>query len=733
MSFLTEDGTEGSASPGPPEDDSEAGPLSSTRRSLLEELEPGGGGGLGEPLLWRGCPPSLSMPSSAPRPPMDAGGSALLPQPLASSTLLSDGDELGEGPWSRMAGGRMGSPRWALLGPGGSLSSPQPQCCGRVPGGHEVSPPRAPHLRGGLSSCIPEAAAQHCPGVPRGPAPGWAGLGIAPPAVPNLEVTVLKLGDSSGGSELFVSAMETLEPSEARGGPGAQHCCSPQPKGAGGQELGKPPAPTGAGAQELPPSSLPKAERKQGEDFSGGSRAAPCCKAGSDVGDVGELLVQLQGCRLGGSPPCTPGPLCSPASLATGDVTAWDLESPRHLHVTPRTKSRLQAYAAKLSTSSSSSSLFDETLEMPRRPPRLRAPRSVPRDPATTSGHCITPWGGDVSGGDREGTTGSLDDTEILPRAPSQPPSRASSSSSSSPTVLLVPGGHGHPQHSPLGAQGSSHVTSSPSPGVLEWQDPSPLGTHQPPWPHGSSSHLPAPWPSGSTAVELGGSAVPLSPASCSTRCPEEHLKEEEQGQTPSEWHSPSTGTTSPEDTVVRDKPVCPVSPRPLSDETLRRQLRALGDTPGPITELTRRLYLRRLEKLARGARGKPAGESRGSPTPGCSLGCQHGADGAARRSPRAQPRAGGRAADRPHPRLRPGRAGAGPAVRPSRPEPALAGRAGQVQLQLPPPRPQVGLRRCPTCAPCWAGGTKWGGIEPQSRGFASPGSPRTCHCAPTA
>ncbi|NWR64041.1 ANKL1 protein, partial [Bucorvus abyssinicus] len=110
LSFLTEDGTEGSISPGPPEDDSLAGPLSSTRRSLLEELELGGGCGLGEPLLWRGCPPSLSIPSFAPQPPMDPGGSALLPQPLASSTLLLDGDDLAEGPWSQITGGRTGVP-----------------------------------------------------------------------------------------------------------------------------------------------------------------------------------------------------------------------------------------------------------------------------------------------------------------------------------------------------------------------------------------------------------------------------------------------------------------------------------------------------------------------------------------------------------------------------------------------------------------------------------------------
>ena len=685
LSFLTEDGTEGSVCSRLPEDGSEAGPLSSTRRSLLEEPELGGGCGLGEPPLWLGCPLEslfLSIPSLGPWPQADPRGSALPPQPLASSTLLSAGDELGdelgEGPWSRTVGGRTGGPPWALpepgtaaspgpspqqeFGPGGSLSSPQPQHCSRVLGEHGASP-RAPLLPGGLSSCsvacqspgdgdIPGAAAQHPPGVPQGPPMGWAGLGIVAPAAPDLGTTVLEagarawdrssLGDSSGASECFVSAVETLEPSEAGGCPGAWHRCSPQPRAAGGLELGEAPSPTRAATWELPPASPPNAERVQGEDFGGGSRAAPCCKDGSDMGDTGELLARFQGCSLWGSPPCTPEPLHSLASLAAGDVTPRGQEPPRHRHVTPRTKSRLQASTAWLSASSSSS-LFDETLEMPRRPPRLRAPRGVPRDPATTSGHCITPWGEDVSSGNGEGT-GSLDDTEILPGAPSQPSSPLGASSSpgssptvllcprdhgctqdsppdaqgspgSSPTVLLCPGDHGCTQDSPPDAQGSPCATGSPSPRVLEggsgWQDPSPLGTHEPL----SSSRLLAPRLPGSTAVELGSPAVPLSPAGCSTHCSREHLEDEEQGQAPSERHSPGTeATTSPKDAAVQDRRACTVPPRPLSDEALRRRLRALGDDPGPVTELTRRLYLRRLEELARGPRGRPAGESWGSP-----------------------------------------------------------------------------------------------------------------------
>ncbi|KAM6310528.1 ankyrin repeat and LEM domain-containing protein 1 [Podargus strigoides] len=602
LSFLTKDGTEGDVPSGLPKGGSGDAPLSSTRRSLLEELELGGGCGLGEPPLWPGCPLSLAVPSLTPWPHRDPGGSALPLQPLASSTLLSAGDELGGGPQ-----GWMRAPPWAVpeaspgdnsshppqgdFGPGGSRSSPQPQSCGRVLGGHRA-PPRVGVLEVG--------ARDDC-----------------------------SLGDSSGDSECFVSALETLEPSEARGCLGAPRCCSPR--------------------------SPPNAELVQGE----GLGASPCCGGGSDVGDVGELLAQLQGCSLQSSPPCTPAPPGSPASLSAGDVTPQGQEPPEYRHVTPRTKSRLQRSAAQLSASSSSS-LFQQTLEMPRRPPRLRGPRAVPRDPATTSGHCVTPQGEDMSSGDREGT-GSLEDTQILPRAPSLPPGD-SGSSGSGPTVLLLPGDLGHPQDTPSDAQGSpgsspmvpgdiGHPQDTPSdaqgspgsspmvpgdlghpqdtppdalgspsssPRVLEGgsggQDPSPLGTHQPS--HGSFHHLLVPRLPGSATVGLGTPAVPLSPTRCSAQ---EHLEDEDEGRAPTERHRLGTeATTGTGDTVVQGGRACVAPPRPLSDEGLRRRLRALGDNPGPVTELTRWLYLRRLEELARAPRAHPDGPcGAGTATPG--------------------------------------------------------------------------------------------------------------------
>ncbi|XP_067168782.1 ankyrin repeat and LEM domain-containing protein 1 isoform X2 [Apteryx mantelli] len=177
------------------------------------------------------------------------------------------------------------------------------------------------------------------------------------------------------------------------------------------------------------------------------------------------LPALLQACSLGGSSP--PGP-----------------EPPRLCHVTPRTKSRLEASAARFSaaassSSSSSSSLFSETLQMPRRPPRRRGPAVPPR-------HHVTLRDGDAS--DLEGT-GSSDATVLLSGQPGLSQG-AGGSPGSSPTVLLGSGERGRP--------------------------------------------------------------------------------------------------------VDTDEP-----PQPLSDATLLRELRRLGADPGPVTALTRRVYVQRLAALS--------------------------------------------------------------------------------------------------------------------------------------
>ncbi|NXP47394.1 ANKL1 protein, partial [Heliornis fulica] len=140
--------------------------------------------------------------------------------------------------------------------------------------------------------------------------------------------------------------------------------------------------------------------------------------------------------------------------------------------------------------------------------------------------------------------------------SPSSPqPRHAQGSSDTGPTVLLVPGDHGHPQDSPSDAQG--YPDSGPTVLLVP-------GDHG----HPQDSPSNAQGSPCSTVVEPGNPAMPLSPPSHSTHGPGEHPEDGEQGQAPNEPHSPGTApSTEP--------------PRPLSDEGLRRRLRALGDDPG--------------------------------------------------------------------------------------------------------------------------------------------------------
>ncbi|NWX49866.1 ANKL1 protein, partial [Steatornis caripensis] len=209
------------------------------------------------------------------------------------------------------------------------------------------------------------------------------------------------------------------------------------------------------------------------------------------------------------------------------------------------------------------------------------------------------------AGGRTRGPPGALPKPVLLVDhgPPQGPPSDAQGSPDSSPTVLLLPGDHGPPQDPPSDARGSPCAARSPDPRVPEggsgWQEPLPLA-HEPPWPPRAFSHLLAMRPPGSTAVELGSPAVLLLPAGYSTHCSEEHLEDEERGQPPTEWHSPGTeATTSPKDTMVQDRRACTAPPRPLSDEGLRRRLRALGDDPGPSPELAAALRTGRVPNCA--------------------------------------------------------------------------------------------------------------------------------------
>ncbi|NWR81607.1 ANKL1 protein, partial [Centropus unirufus] len=155
-------------------------------------------------------------------------------------------------------------------------------------------------------------------------------------------------------------------------------------------------------------------------------------------------------------------------------------------------------------------------------------------------------------------------------------PSDVGVSLGSSPTVLLVPGDHGHPQGSPSNPGGSP----GSSPTIQQVLEDHGHPQNPPSDVEGSSGSN----PTIQQVLEDHGS--PVLPPSRSAHRAGHQGQDEERGQVPTRRHSPGTeGTTSPEDIVVQEKP-----PRPLSDEALRRRLRALGDAPGPITDLTRRL-----------------------------------------------------------------------------------------------------------------------------------------------
>ncbi|XP_062452471.1 ankyrin repeat and LEM domain-containing protein 1 [Rhea pennata] len=176
---------------------------------------------------------------------------------------------------------------------------------------------------------------------------------------------------SEDGSELGPPSGTRLGEPEA----GLAHGCAPRPL---------------ACSTLLHAGGSPGGGSSEDEPFVSAAETLEPPEAGGSPG-AAALPALLQACSLGGSSP--PGP-----------------EPPRLHHVTPRTKSRLEASAARLGTASaasSSSSLFSATLEMPQRPPRHRAPAAPPGQRGTLED-------GDTSDPDPE-DTGSLDATVLLP------------------------------------------------------------------------------------------------------------------------------------------------------------------------------------------------------------------------------------------------------------------------------------------------------------------------------
>ncbi|XP_059575536.1 ankyrin repeat and LEM domain-containing protein 1 isoform X2 [Alligator mississippiensis] len=363
---------------------------------------------------------------------------------------------------------------------------------------------------------------------------------------------------------------------------------------------------------------------------------------------------------------------------------------PVHCHITPRTKSRLNASTAR-GNSSSSSSLFDETLELPQRPQRVRRPPETSHMPVSPAGGLLEStrasyW--EAAG------SGSLDETVVLlpvaslPAAPGQ-----SSAPSTNPTALQSPAGvtcllapetagpcpprmehpsTAAPPSSPPGAGESSWLTEEdctecpglgapvgppttttstqdwfgsklgsgePSQSLAQGLDGPQLGGKKP----SSRSRVsfsrlsaarPALAPPGSGRLspvpDTGGPGIPLSPGGRpvshgSGEAVEYLYLDEEEGHALIERHVPPTddtsccADTSSEDTIIYDWRACasqrgakenrpPPAPA-CSDEALLRKLRKLGADPGPVTDSTRNLYVRQLNRLqsspgARAGRG---------------------------------------------------------------------------------------------------------------------------------
>nr|XP_034975259.1 ankyrin repeat and LEM domain-containing protein 1 [Zootoca vivipara] len=337
-------------------------------------------------------------------------------------------------------------------------------------------------------------------------------------------------------------------------------------------------------------------------------------------------------------------------------------QSPQH--VTPRTKSRMMASATH--NASSSSSLFDETLEVPQRPRRWRNPGGLVPASGERQDQSAGPRNSGLPGA-AGGENGELDDTILIGAGlgSCELGSCSGSLPLGCPLISLDTLGscgrdvcRGYDRSDTK--CGSNRVTDSEEevplkeqklpPGngeeacaaresldaVLSRGKPERLSAR-----HGrpkrqanrsrvSFSRLPArgpPVPRASTCPS--GRMSPMAqdvqlspggrPVNLSATEPVEYLYEDE-GHTLVERHIPCTddsvaNTTSSEDTIIYDwRAYTGQAERPagvgrrsppaasdlshLSDEALVRQLRDFGVNPGPVSGLTRKIYLQLLEKL---------------------------------------------------------------------------------------------------------------------------------------
>ncbi|XP_075758891.1 ankyrin repeat and LEM domain-containing protein 1 isoform X2 [Pelodiscus sinensis] len=270
--------------------------------------------------------------------------------------------------------------------------------------------------------------------APRPPAPSDLAVETGPRAAASSVSGRQGLADGGPRGELKGTLLCTLGGLSARPGlPGSQWGArkaeTPEwDPSANPSDVETPDAGPPGGAAE----SDPREEERSSSPFGGPSLTLPSLSSEADT-----LVIQRPA-----SPAEGPGEDAASPSSETQETfpTTPSLPPmrPRPCHVTPRTKSRLTSAARD---GSSSSSLFDETLEMPRRPRRVRSPPGTPRTPVGPGGAPVGNWvapGGENASWGAEDTK-DLDATEVLTKATGRLGSSPAPSGSpeASPTVLL--------------------------------------------------------------------------------------------------------------------------------------------------------------------------------------------------------------------------------------------------------------------------------------------------------
>ncbi|KAM6465143.1 ankyrin repeat and LEM domain-containing protein 1 [Liasis olivaceus] len=298
-----------------------------------------------------------------------------------------------------------------------------------------------------------------------------------------------------------------------------------------------------------------------------------------------------------------------------------------------------------------SSSLFDESLEMPQRPRRVRIPRgpgpASDQGPAAVSLRRPPPPAREAEELE-EGRSILARPSSWTPALSPGPHPFACSPASSGREVCRGEDLSGRTDLELKKPPPGDGQTSFAAPEIPEVGDPEGLGARGSPGKRAqkpsrvSFSRLSA---RGLSAACHPGMLSPISqdvplspggrPANLSATEPVEYLYvDEDEGHTLIEQHIPPVedsvaSASSSEDTIIYDWQMyareaaggrgnggsAPLNPGHLSDEALAGKLRDFGVNPGPVTALTRKVYVQLLEKLIRDPKTRaPKGSAAYSP-----------------------------------------------------------------------------------------------------------------------